>query len=69
LPFWNEYILEKLKKWWLLERFAFNYLFALIYCFFEFKLVEWIFEKNGTQLMILGMNISPESSEAGELAV
>ena len=31
LPFWNEYTQEESKKWWLPERFEFNYLFALIY--------------------------------------
>ena len=31
LPFWNEYTQEELKKWWLPERYEFNYLFALIY--------------------------------------
>jgi len=31
LPFWNEYTREESKKWWLSERFEFNYLFALIY--------------------------------------
>ena len=34
LPFWNEYTQEESKKWWLPERFEFNYLFALIYCFY-----------------------------------
>jgi hypothetical protein len=34
LPFWNEYTQEESKKWWLPERFEFNYLFALIYWFF-----------------------------------
>ncbi|RHZ90026.1 hypothetical protein Glove_9g274 [Diversispora epigaea] len=32
------------------------------------KLVEWIFEKNGTRLMVLGTDVSAESSEVGELA-
>jgi len=36
LPFWNEYTQEESKKWWLPERFEFNYLFALIYYFFIF---------------------------------
>ena len=30
--------------------------------------MEWIFEKNGTQLVVLGTDVSAESSEAGELA-
>jgi hypothetical protein len=30
--------------------------------------VEWIFEKNGTRLVVLGTDVSAESSEAGELA-
>jgi len=30
--------------------------------------VEWIFEKNGTWLVVLGTDISAESSETGELA-
>jgi len=30
--------------------------------------VEWIFEKNGTQLVVLSTDISAESSETGELA-
>jgi hypothetical protein len=34
LPFWNEYTQKESKKWWLPERFEFNYLFALIYCFY-----------------------------------
>ena len=34
LPFWNKYAQEESKKWWLPERFEFNYLFALIYCFY-----------------------------------
>ena len=34
LPFWNKFTQEESKKWWLPERFEFNYLFALIYCFF-----------------------------------
>ena len=37
-------------------------------CHFEYELVEWIFEKNGTQLVVLGTDVSAESSEAGELA-
>src|SRR6185369_14035441 len=31
-------------------------------------LVEWIFEKNGTRLVVLGTDVSAESSEARELA-
>ena len=30
--------------------------------------MEWIFEKNGTRLVVLGTDVSAESSEAGELA-
>ena len=30
--------------------------------------MEWIFEKNRTRLVVLGTNVSVESSEAGELA-
>ena len=30
--------------------------------------MEWIFEKNGTWLVVLGTDISAESSETGELA-
>jgi len=30
--------------------------------------VEWIFEKNGTRLVVLGTDVSAESSETGELA-
>jgi len=30
--------------------------------------VEWIFEKNGTWLIVLGADISAKSSEIGELA-
>ena len=37
-------------------------------CRFGSELVEWIFEKNGTQLVVLGTDVSAESSEAGELA-
>jgi predicted site-specific integrase-resolvase len=37
-------------------------------CRFGFELVEWVFEKNGTQLVVLGTDVSAESSEAGELA-
>ncbi|CAI2176510.1 389_t:CDS:10 [Funneliformis geosporum] len=32
------------------------------------KLVEWIFEKNGTQLVVLSTDVSAKSSEAGKLA-
>ncbi|RHZ70780.1 hypothetical protein Glove_267g54 [Diversispora epigaea] len=34
-------------------------------CRFGSELVEWIFEKNGTQLVVLGTDVSAESSEAG----
>jgi len=37
-------------------------------CRFGIELVEWIFEKNGTQLMVLGSDVSANNSEAGELA-
>ncbi|RHZ81097.1 hypothetical protein Glove_123g105 [Diversispora epigaea] len=37
-------------------------------CRFGSELVEWIFEKNGTRLVVLGTDVSAESSEAGELA-
>ena len=30
--------------------------------------MKWILEKNGTQLMVLGTDVSAESSEAEELA-
>ena len=30
--------------------------------------MKWIFEKNGTRLVILGTDVSAESSETGELA-
>ncbi|GES89365.1 IS607 family transposase [Rhizophagus clarus] len=37
-------------------------------CCFGSELVEWIFEKNGTQLVVLGTDVSAESNEARELA-
>ncbi|GBC07162.1 hypothetical protein RclHR1_00730011 [Rhizophagus clarus] len=37
-------------------------------CRFGSELVEWIFEKNGTRLVVLGTDVSAESNEAGELA-
>ncbi|GES75341.1 IS607 family transposase [Rhizophagus clarus] len=37
-------------------------------CRFGSELVEWIFEKNGTQLVVLGTDVSAESNEAEELA-
>lgn len=37
-------------------------------CRFGSELVEWIFEKNGTRLMVLGSDVYTNDSEAGELA-
>jgi putative resolvase len=37
-------------------------------CRFGSELVEWIFEKNGTRLVVLGSDIGADSGEAGELA-
>src|SRR4051812_50217104 len=37
-------------------------------CRFGIELVEWIFEKNGTQLVVLGSDVSAGNSEARELA-
>jgi predicted site-specific integrase-resolvase len=37
-------------------------------CRFGSELVEWIFAKNGTQLVVLGSDVGADSSEAGELA-
>ncbi|GES78843.1 IS607 family transposase [Rhizophagus clarus] len=37
-------------------------------CHFGSELVEWIFEKNGTQFVVLSTDVSAESNEAGELA-
>ncbi|CAG8576195.1 4226_t:CDS:2 [Ambispora gerdemannii] len=36
-------------------------------CRFGSELVEWIFEKNGTRLMILGTDVSAENNEVGDL--
>ncbi|RHZ53547.1 hypothetical protein Glove_441g68 [Diversispora epigaea] len=36
-------------------------------CRFGSEFVEWIFEKNGTWLVVFGMDVSAESSEAGKL--
>jgi hypothetical protein len=72
---------EESKKWWLPERFEFNYLFALIFNLFIFYFIkffiradcvvsdpslwEWVFEKSRTRLVVLGADVSAESSEAG----
>ncbi|GET01995.1 IS607 family transposase [Rhizophagus clarus] len=37
-------------------------------CRFGSELMEWIFEKNGTQLVVLSTDVSAKSNEAGELA-
>ena len=37
-------------------------------CRFGSELVEWIFEKNGTRLVVLGSDVYTNDSEAGELA-
>jgi putative resolvase len=37
-------------------------------CRFGSELVEWIFAKSGTQLMVLGSDVSADSSEVSELA-
>lgn len=37
-------------------------------CRFGLELVEWIFEKNGTRLVVLGSDVNTSSSEVGELA-
>ena len=37
-------------------------------CRFGSELVEWIFEKNGTRLVVLGSEVYTNDSEYGELA-
>ena len=37
-------------------------------CRFGSELLEWIFAKNGTKIVVLGSDVGADSSEAGELA-
>src|SRR5581483_11539455 len=37
-------------------------------CHFAFKLVEWIFVKHDTKIVVLGLDVNIDDTESGELA-